>query len=82
MYIQIGDTYVYDRNVTGGEQTWESISWGYAPETGQAQTLLVKTDSSGNLKIKAVFGATTFNRYVAVMLSHTDIYMNVLELKK
>ncbi len=82
MYILIGDTYVYDRYVTEGEQTWESISWGYAPETGQAQTLLVKTDSSGNLKIKAVFGATTFNRYVAVMLSHTDIYMNVLELKK
>lgn len=82
MYILIGDTYVYDRYVTGGEQVWESISWGYAPETGQAQTLLVKTDSSGNLKIKAVFGATTFNRYVAVKLSHTDMYMNVLELKK
>ena len=82
MYILIGDTYVYDRLVTGGEQVWGSVSWGYDPETGQAQTLLVKTDSSGNLKIKAVFGATTFNRYVTVRLSHTDMYMNVLELKK
>lgn len=82
MYLQIGDTYVYDRNVTGGEQQWTSIGWGEAPETGIAQTLLVKTDSSGNLKVKAVFGATTFNRYVTVNLSHTDMDMNVLELKK
>lgn len=82
MYIQIGDTYVYDRNVTGGEQTWTSIWWGEAPETGIAQTLLVKTDSSGNLKVKAVFGATTFSRYVTVTLSHTNMDMNVLELKK
>ncbi len=82
MYLLIGDTYVYDRHVTSGEQAWESIYWGYAPKTGQAQTLLVKTDSSGDLKIKAVFGATTFNRYVTVKLSHTDIHMNVLELKK
>lgn len=82
MYLQIGDTYIYDRNVTGGEQQWTSIGWGAVPETAIAQTLLVKTDSSGNLKIKAVFGATTFDRYVTVRLSHTDIHMNVLELKK
>lgn len=82
MYIQIGDTYVYDRNVTGGEQTWISTWWGALPETGIAQTLLVKTDSNGNLKVKAVFGATTFNKYVTVKLSHTNMDMNVLELKK
>ena len=82
MYIQIGDTYVYDRNVKGGEQQWTSTEWGALPETGIAQTLLVKTDSNGNLKVKAVFGATTFNKYVTVNLSHTDMNMNVLELKK
>ena len=82
MYIQIGDTYVYDRNVKGGEQQWTSTEWGALPETGIAQTLLVKTDSNGNLKVKAVFGATTFNKYVTVKLSHTDMDMNVLELKK
>ena len=82
MYILIGDTYVYNKHVTVGEQIWSSTYWGAAPETGQAQTLLVKTDSAGNLKIKAVFGATTHDRYRTVMLSHTDLYMNVLELKK
>lgn len=82
MYLLIGDTYVYNKHVTVGEQIWSSTYWGAAPETGQAQTLLVKTDSDGNLKIKAVFGATTFDRYRTVTLSHTDLYMNVLELKK
>ena len=82
MYLLIGDTYMYDRHVTGGEQSWGSSYWGVDPESGNARTLLVKTDSNGDLKMKAVFGATTFDRYVTVKLSHTDLYMNVLELKK
>lgn len=82
MYIQIGDTYVLDRNVTSGEQQWDSVVWGIYPRNSTVISMLIRTDANGNLKIRAGFGATTFNRDVTVKLSHSDLQVNVLELKK